>query len=140
MNWGKGIVIAMALFIGFITFLVISLVSHTIDLESEDYYTREINYEQEITAMENGNKLSAKIEILSQAEFVVVKLPEKENLSKIQVIFIRPDNKKLDKSYLISGTKSYLIPKSDLKKGTYNVEVRFINNSTTCLQKETIII
>jgi hypothetical protein len=140
MNWGKGIVIAMALFIGFITFLVISLVSHTIDLESEDYYTREINYEQEITAMENGNKLSAKIEILSQAEFVVVKLPEKENLSKIQVIFIRPDNKKLDKSYLISGTKSYLIPKTDLTKGTYNVEVRFINNSTTCLQKETIII
>jgi hypothetical protein len=140
MNWGKGIVIALALFIGFITFLVISLVSHTIDLESEDYYTREINYEQEITAMENGNKLSAKIEILSQAEFVVVKLPEKENLSKIQVIFIRPDNKKLDKSYLVSGTKSYLIPKTDLTKGTYNVEIRFINNSTTCLQKETIII
>ena len=130
----------MALFIGFITFLVISLVSHTIDLESEDYYSREINYEQEITAMENGNKLKRKIEMISQKEFVVVQIPEKENLSKIQVIFIRPDNKKLDKSYLVSGTKSYLIPKTDLTKGTYNVEIRFINNSTTCLQKETIII
>ena len=140
MNWGKGIIIAMALFIGFITFLVISLVSHTIDLESEDYYSREINYEQEITAMENGNKLKSKIEMISQKEFVVVQIPEKENLSKIQVIFIRPDNKKLDKSYLVSGTKSYLIPKTDLTKGTYNVEIRFINNSTTCLQKETIII
>jgi hypothetical protein len=140
MNWGKGIIIAMALFIGFITFLVISLVSHTIDLESEDYYTREINYEQEITAMENGNKLKSKIEMISQKEFVVVQIPEKENLSKIQVIFIRPDNKKLDKSFLVSGTKSYLIPKSELSKGTYNVEIRFESNSTTCLQKETIII
>ena len=140
MNWGKGIIIAMALFIGFITFLVISLVSHTIDLESEDYYTREINYEQEITAMENGNKLKRKIEMISQKEFVVVQIPEKENLSKIQVIFIRPDNKKLHKSFLVSGTKSYLIPKSELSKGTYNVEIRFENNSTTCLQKETIII
>ncbi len=130
----------MALFIGFITFLVISLVSHTIDLESEDYYTREINYEQEITAMENGNKLKSKIEMISQKEFVVVQIPEKENLSKIQVIFIRPDNKKLDKSFLVSGTKSYLIPKSELSKGTYNVEIRFESNSTTCLQKETIII
>ena len=130
----------MALFIGFITFLVISLVSHTIDLESEDYYSREINYEQEITAMENGNKLKRKIEMISQKEFVVVQIPEKENLSKIQVIFIRPDNKKLDKSYLVSGTKSYLIPKSELSKGTYNVEIRFESNSTTCLQKETIII
>lgn len=140
MNWGKGIIIAMALFIGFITFLVISLVSHTIDLESEDYYTKEINYEQEITAMENGNKLKSKIEMISQKEFVVVQIPEKENLSKIQVIFIRPDNKKLDKSYLVSGTKSYLIPKSELSKGTYNVEIRFESNSTACLQKETIII
>ncbi len=140
MNWGKGIIIAMALFIGFITFLVISLVSHTIDLESEDYYTREINYEQEITAMENGNKLKSKIEMISQKEFVVVQIPEKENLSKIQVIFIRPDNKKLDKSFLVSGTKSYLIPKTELSKGTYNVEIRFESNSTTCLQKETIII
>ena len=140
MNWGKGIIIAMALFIGFITFLVISLVSHTIDLESEDYYTKEINYEQEITAMENGNKLKSKIEMISQKEFVVVQIPEKENLSKIQVIFIRPDNKKLDKSFLISGTKSYLIPKTELSKGTYNVEIRFESNSTACLQKETIII
>ena len=140
MNWGKGIIIAMALFIGFITFLVISLVSHTIDLESEDYYTKEINYEQEITAMENGNKLKSKIEMISQKEFVVVQIPEKENLSKIQVIFIRPDNKKLDKSFLVSGTKSYLIPKTELSKGTYNVEIRFESNSTACLQKETIII
>jgi|APGre2960657404_1045060.scaffolds.fasta_scaffold24939_2 hypothetical protein len=140
MNWGKGIIIAMALFIGFITFLVISLVSHTIDLESEDYYTKEINYEQEITALENGNKLNDKIVVLSQKEFVVVQIPEKENLTKIQIIFIRPDNKKLDKSYLISGTKSYLIPKIELKKGTYNIEIRFENNKTTCLQKETIII
>ena len=140
MNWGKGIIIAMALFIGFITFLVISLVSHTIDLESEDYYTKEINYEQEITALENGNKLNEKIVVLSQKEFVVVQIPEKENLSKIQIIFIRPDNKKLDKSYLISGTKSYLIPKTELTKGTYNIEIRFENNKTTCLQKETIII
>lgn len=71
---------------------------------------------------------------------MVVQIPEKENLSKIQVIFIRPDNKKLDKSFLISGTKSYLIPKTELSKGTYNVEIRFESNSTTCLQKETIII
>ena len=106
----------MALFIGFITFLVSSLVARTIELESEDYYTREINYEQEITAMENGNKLKSKIEMISQKEFVVVQIPEKENLSKIQVIFIRPDNKKLDKSYLVSGTKSYLIPKSELSR------------------------
>lgn len=140
MNWGKGIIIAMALFIGFITFLVISLVSHTIDLESEDYYTKEINYEQEITALENGNKLNSKIVVLSQKEFVVVQIPEKENLTKIQIVFIRPDNKKLDKSYLISGTKSYLIPKTELTKGTYNVEIHFENNKTTCMQKESIII
>lgn len=140
MNWGKGIVIALALFMGFIIFLVVNLMMHKVDLESEDYYQREINYEQEITEMHNSNKLASKIELLSQEEFVVVKVPEKENFSKIDVRFLRPDNQKLDKSYHVEGTKSYLIPKTDLTKGIYTVEIRFQCNSKQCLQKDTLYI
>ena len=41
MNWGKGIVIGMSLFIVFILVLVIGLMSHRVDLQSEDYYQKE---------------------------------------------------------------------------------------------------
>jgi len=76
MNWGKGIVIGMVTFMGFIIFLVVGLMMNRVDLESEDYYKREINYEQEITAQENANNLDSKIEIVSNKDFVIVKVPE----------------------------------------------------------------
>ncbi|MEY3438013.1 MAG: hypothetical protein RL265_598, partial [Bacteroidota bacterium] len=61
MNWGRGIILAMALFMGFILFLVVNIMLHTVDLESEDYYKKEINYEQEITAMKNFNAVNSRI-------------------------------------------------------------------------------
>lgn len=140
MNWGKGIIIAMALFMGFIVFLVVNIMSQSVDLESEDYYKREINYQEEITQQNNTNALADKIELLSQDEYVVVQVPEKGEFSKISVHFLRPDNKKSDKVYNVLGTKSYLIPKKELIKGKYKVEIRFEAESKQCLQKETIII
>lgn len=140
MNWGKGIVIGMGLFMAFIIFLVVNLMMQKVDLESEDYYKREINYESEINAVNNSNGLGYKVELLQQDKFLVVQLPEKQDLNNLEVRFVRPDDEKLDKSYRVEGTKSYLIPKTDLTKGTYNIEIRYKVDSKDCLQKETIYI
>lgn len=140
MNWGKGIIVAMALFMGFIIFLVVNIMSKTVDLESEDYYKREINYQEEITQQNNTNTLPVKVKLLSQEEFVVVQVPEEGEFTDINVHFLRPDNKNSDKVFQVKGTKSYLIPKTDLIKGKYNIEIRYQIDSKQCLQKETIII
>jgi hypothetical protein len=42
MNWGKGIIVTMAAFMSFILFMVFTLLSKNTDLESEDYYKKEI--------------------------------------------------------------------------------------------------
>jgi hypothetical protein len=93
MNWGKGIVIGMATFMTFIIVLVVGLMMNRVDLESEDYYKREINYQEEITAQENANKLESKIELISNAEFLVVKVPEGE-FTKIEMHLSRPNDPK----------------------------------------------
>lgn len=130
----------MALFMGFIIFLVVNIMSKTVDLESEDYYKREINYQEEITQQNNTNALPVKVKLLSQEEFVVVQVPEEGEFTDINVHFLRPDNKNSDKVFQVKGTKSYLIPKTDLIKGKYNIEIRYQIDSKQCLQKETIII
>lgn len=139
MNWGKGIVIGMVTFMGFITFLVVGLMMNRVDLESEDYYKREINYEQEITAQENANNLEVKIEISSNKEFVVVKVPEGE-FQEIELHLTRPNDKKMDKRFKIQGTKSFLIDKKELEKGVYTVELSYMVNNKPCLQKESVSI
>ncbi len=139
MNWGKGIVIGMATFMGFIIFLVVGLMTNRVDLESEDYYKREINYQQEIVAQENANKLDAKIEIISNEEFVIVKVPEGE-FTKIEMHLARPNDQKMDKLFKIEGTKSFLINKKDLQKGLYTVELSYMVDNKPCLQKESVTI
>lgn len=140
MNWGKGIVIALALFMSFIIFLVVNMLTHRIDLESEDYYKKEINYEEEITAMKNFNALNERVELITQNDFVVIQLPEKVDLKDVEVQFTRPDDNKQDRTYKVEGTKNYIIPKTELKKGIYTIEISFQYDSKACLQKETITI
>ena len=139
MNWGKGIVIGMATFMTFIVVLVVGLMMNRVDLESEDYYKREINYQQEITAQENANKLESKIEIISNKEFVIVKVPEGD-FSKIEMHLSRPNDQKMDKLFKIEGTKSFLINKKELEKGLYTVELSYMVDNKPCLQKESVTI
>jgi len=139
MNWGKGIVIGMAAFMTFIIVLVVGLMMNRVDLESEDYYKREINYQQEITAQENANKLESNIEIISNKEFVIVKVPEGE-FKKIEIHLSRPNDQKMDKRFKIEGTKSFLIDKKDLEKGLYTVEISYLVDNKPCLQKESVTI
>jgi hypothetical protein len=140
MNWGKGIIIGMGLFMGFIIFLVVNLMMHKVDLVSEDYYKNEINYEAELSALRNNNQLTYQITLESQKDFVVVKIPDESEFSNVQLFLSRPDNKKLDKFYTIQGTKTFLIPKKELIKGIYNVEVRFDSSQKKCLKKDKIYI
>ena len=140
MNWGRGIILAMVLFMGFILFLVVNIMLHTVDLESEDYYKKEINYEQEITAMKNFNAINSRIGVSSNAEFVVFQLPEKTKITEVEIHFFRPNDTKLDKLFQVNGTKTYLVPKTTLEKGNYSIQLHFKHNQKPCLQKEEITI
>ena len=140
MSWGKGISIVMALFMSFIIFLAVKLMSERVDLQSEDYYKKEIHYEQEIAAETNANMLKAKIELTKDDQFVIVKLPADDNFRNVTIDLVRLNNKKLDKHFEIEGTKTYLIPKSSLEKGDYLVEIHFESEAKKCLQKEHIYI
>lgn len=139
MNWGKGIAVVLALFIGFIVYLAVTLMSQNVDLESEDYYLREIAYEDEIQALKNGKSGdSVKLEVNENQ--VIVAVPTKEDYKDVLVEFKRPDNDELDKEFKIEGTTMLTLDKSLFKKGQYNVWITYLSEGKPCLQKEEIYI
>lgn len=135
MNWGKGIAIALALFITFIVVLVVNLVSHTVDLETEDYYKKDVAYQTEISSMENANDFPDKPEIVVTNTHIIVKLSPNKKLSNIQLSLNRPNDEKLDKTYQIQGTNTYTIDKNELSKGIYKLELSYELDGTKYLQK-----
>jgi hypothetical protein len=140
MNWGKGIIITMAAFMSFILFMVFTLMSKSTDLESEDYYKKEIEYEQEMNALKNASQLKENAKINLTEEFIVVVLPTKEDVSNVQIALFRPDNKKKDKVLNEHNSKTIMIAKNTLLKGHYNIAIRYEVNSKKILQKEEIMI
>ena len=140
MNWGKGIIITMAAFMSFILFMVFTLMSKSTDLESEDYYKKEIEYEQEMNALKNASQLKVHAKIDLTEEYVVVVLPTKEQVSNVQIALFRPDNKKKDKLLNENNSKTIMIAKNTLLKGRYNVAIKYEINGKKILQKEEIMI
>lgn len=137
MNWGKGLTVAMILFMGFIITLVTIMIRTSTDLESEDYYSREVNYEQEIQAQKNANELE-KISINEDEEHLVLKVPENIELPTVKVNFIRPNDKKMDKTFEFQNSKTLLVSKKELEKGIYKLEIIYEYEGKACLQKEEI--
>ncbi len=136
MNWGKGIAIALMAFISFIVVLVVILVSQPVDLETEDYYKKEIAFQTEISSMENANFLSNKPIIIMTDTHIVVHLSTGQKLNNIELNLNRPNNEKLDKSYKIQGTNTFTLDKKELTKGIYKLELSYEINGTSYLQKE----
>ena len=139
MNWGKGIAIALALFIGFIIYLGVTLMSQDVNLETEDYYLREMAYDEEIKAIQNANN-GKKIKVKYEDEQIVVVIPSDEDYEDVLIEFNRPNNEKMDKEFKMEGTKTMVISYDMLQKGKYNLTITYLSDGRPCLQKEEIYI
>ena len=87
---------------------------------------------------ENALNLNSIITISQNNSHVTIQIPDSLNVSNLVASFIRPNDNLLDKDFKIGGTNTFLIDKKELKKGLYNIELRFKNDDIDCLQKSTL--
>ena len=73
-----------------------------------------------------------------QEAYVVVQLPDSSSLTNVVLNLKRPNDKKLDKSFKIEGTKTFMLPKSSLEKGKYDLTIEYTINGEECLMKKVI--
>lgn len=144
-NWGKGIVVAMACFMGFILFLVIRMstddrFSH--DLVTEEYYAKEMAYQTEIDAETNTSNLEGKITGERTADGWLLTFPESIQNQDIKgkVFLYRPSNQQLDFDLplVISGT-NLLIPDKQLIDGRWNIIMEWTAGEKTYMYKKSIV-
>ncbi|MCB7482117.1 FixH family protein [Christiangramia sediminis] len=146
LNWGTGIVIGMLLFIGFIMYFVVTMLSssdYDHDLVVEDYYKAELHYQQDIDAEENALALDEHIELEREGAQMYIKFPETINLEQLEgtVTFYRPSNKKLDFSIPFSTIQQqkFEVPVSQLVKGRWNLKISWQENGKDYLFKKEIL-
>jgi len=143
-NWGKGIVIAFALFMSFILYFVFKVQSdsqYDNEMVTEDYYRKEKLVQGNIESIQNANNLNEKVAINKTAEGIVVNFPAELDATKIKgkVSLYRPSNQKLDFEIPISLSGfDLLIPKNNLVDGLWGITVAWEYEGKTYLNKEEI--
>jgi hypothetical protein len=126
-SWGIKIIVSFVVFvIGIGTMVGISMTKN-IDLVSENYYERELKYQDKIDMINRTNSLSEKLKIENTSNLIKIIFPgifSKENISG-KINFYRAMDKKKDFSVDISkdGNGLQTIPTDKLDKGNWKVEV-----------------
>jgi nitrogen fixation protein FixH len=145
-NWGTGIVIAIALFMSFILYFVIKVQSNSKydnELVVEEYYKKDARFSEEMDRVQNAQDLDQKPIITKTAAGITIVFPavyDPKNI-KGKVSLYRPSNKKLDFEMLISlSNPSLLIPKSNLVGGRWDLNMEWQYNGKLYLTKEIIYI
>lgn len=143
-NWGTGIVVAIVAFIGFIMFMVVTMLTdkqYDHDFVTEKYYQKELKYQDNIDAIKNAKSLEEKIKIQRAKNGLNIIFPSNfsPNDIKGKVFLYRPSNKKLDFETPISITNTYLlVPETNLLGGRWNIEVFFKYKGKDYLHQEQI--
>ncbi len=127
MNWGHGIAIFFACFVGFILFLVVKSHQQNIDLVTENYYEQELQYQQQITKIENTQKLAEKVKIISEKGGVQLQFPQLPAPVKGQVQVFRPSDARFDlvKDLAPDSLNHQLIATSALPAGYYRIKINW---------------
>ncbi len=130
-NWGTGLVIGMALFIAFILYFVIKISTdkkYDFDLVTEEYYKKEMVFQNEMDAERNSKNLENSIMGEKVTEGWLLTFPKNLDYSKIEgsVVLYRPSNKQLDFEIplQLSGP-NLLIPHNKLVEGRWNTIVHW---------------
>lgn len=142
-NWGTGIVIGMLCFMSFIMFMVVKMstdAKYEHDLVAEDYYGKELRYQQEIDAEKNLNLFEGKITTKKINEGWQITFPENTDNLKGKVTFYRPSNKKLDFTVPIqTENRKMVIPKKNLIEGRWNITIEMEYQGKDVMYKQEIL-
>ncbi|WP_339849490.1 FixH family protein [uncultured Dokdonia sp.] len=144
-NWGKGIVVAMACFMGFILYMVITMSTddnYSHDLVTEEYYAKEMAYQTEIDAETNARNLVGEISGKRMPEGWLLTFPPSisESTNKGKVFLYRPSNQQLDFEVplAISGS-NLLIPDNQLIDGRWNIIIEWTDGEEEFMYKKSIV-
>lgn len=144
-NWGKGIVVAMACFMGFILYMVITMSTddnYSHDLVTEEYYAKEMAYQTEIDAETNARNLVGEISGKRTPEGWLLTFPTSisKSTNKGKVFLYRPSNQQLDFEVpLVISESNLLIPDKQLIDGRWNIIIEWTDGEEEYMYKKSIV-
>lgn len=141
MSWGIRITLLYLGFMALILTLVFTCINNKSELESKDYYARELKYQAQLDAANNANALEKQIGYRIMDRAVLIQIPDELLSDNIQgkVDFLRPSDASKDKTVpLQPDANGIQAIDPGFIKGAYKMQISFTSNGKSYF-KEAII-
>ena len=141
MNWGKGIIIVFVIFFAGMAFMAYKSITKNIDLVAQNYYEKEIKYQDQIDKINKTNSLNEKLKIVSTESSIIISYPHATGL-KGEISFYRPSDAKKDFRLPIEAGKDnkQIINTQTLQKGLWKVQISWNTSGQDYYNEEKIMI
>ena len=140
LNWGHYIAIALGCFMIFILTLLFTAGDSGHAMVTEDYYEKELTFQNEIDAENRANALKEKPQLKMQANGFVLVFPEELAEATGEVYLMRNNNESQDVRLPIklNAKNEMLISSAKLVDGEYEYSLKFKSNKKEYLIKKSI--
>lgn len=142
MSWGTKIIITFAVFMSGMLGMVFFVAGLKMDLVEDNYYEKEINYQDEIDVLSETSDLKTPLGIKYTGKAVSFTFPEQGTMPAGEIHFYRPSDAGKDFKVNI-GTDSERIQNvdaSELSQGIWKVQVTWFADNKKFFKEESIYI
>ncbi|GBD90214.1 fixH [bacterium BMS3Abin04] len=144
LNWGTGILVFYVLFMAVSIWFISFAMSKDVNLVTDDYYSKEIKYQEQIDRVKRTNNLPEKLKVKVLGENIVFRFPSIFKSDKIEgnILLYRPSNRYYDHSLSIELNKNneQSFSSENLLKGLWKIKVDWTVDSLTYFNEENIMV
>jgi hypothetical protein len=134
MNWGKGIIITIIVFLAGTAIMIIIAVNSKYDLVASNYYEKGIKYQDKIDKINRTNALPEKVKFEFLGNTVSISMPRMFAADKIkgELVFYCPSNagKDFKVPLQLDSENSMMINTDRLERGFWKIQLEW-NIETT---------
>jgi len=144
LNWGTGIFVFYVLFMAVSFWFISFAMSKDVNLVTDDYYKKEIKYQEQIDRIKRTNELPEKLKVKVQKENITFYFPSIFPSDKIDgnILLYRPSNRYYDHSLSINLNENneQSLPTEHLLKGLWKIKVDWKVDTLTYFNQENIMV
>ncbi len=125
MNWGTGLAITIGAFMLMILLFVFGASKLQTELVSDNYYEKEIKFQETIDKQKNTNALEGNFEILGTVKSVKINLPKDLEGQEIEgtISLYRPSSEMLDFEVKAENSMEQVIESENLVAGKWTISI-----------------
>lgn len=143
-NWGFGIATTYIVFVIITLVMVYIFMNQDVSLETDNYYTKGIQYQEQIDKINRTKNLSEQIEVSVDKSSIAFSFPKLFAADEYngKIFLYRPDNKLKDFSVNIAPDTSHsqFISTSNLDRGLWKIKVDWSAKGNTYYNEKLIMV